>query len=90
MVIPSAEWIAIAIDNVQSAAAERVRLTIGRPSRNADLWARELRRRTLGTTASLPVLLSGTRRRTAMGPVSPSLDERPSGSDEGIVPSCAG
>ncbi len=80
-----AEWIAIAIDNARSAAAERVRLTIEAAEQERGRWARELHDETLQNLASLRVLLSGTRRRTAMGPVSPILDQAIERIDETIV-----
>jgi len=70
-----AEWIALAISNARSADAERVRLTIGAAEQERRRWARELHDETLQDLAGLRVLLSGTRRRTAMGPVSPILDQ---------------
>ncbi|HNH86252.1 MAG TPA: histidine kinase, partial [Solirubrobacterales bacterium] len=48
-------------------------------------WARELHDETLQNLAGLRVLLSGTRRRTAMGPVSPILDQAIERIDETIV-----
>ena len=74
-VVILAEWIAIAIDNARSAAAERVRLTIEGAEQERGRWARELHDETLQNLAGLRVLLSGTRRRTAMGQVSPILDQ---------------
>ncbi len=70
-----AEWIALAISNARSADAERVRLTIEAAEQERRRWARELHDETLQDLAGLRVLLSGTRRRTAMGPVSPILDQ---------------
>ncbi len=70
-----AEWIALAINNARSADAERVRLTIEAAEQERGRWARELHDETLQDLAGLRVLLSGTRRRTAMGPVSPILDQ---------------
>lgn len=84
-VVILAEWIAIAIDNARSAAAERVRLTIEAAEQERGRWARELHDETLQNLASLRVLLSGTRRRTAMGPVSPILDQAIERIDETIV-----
>ncbi|HMT05538.1 MAG TPA: GAF domain-containing sensor histidine kinase [Solirubrobacterales bacterium] len=69
------QWIAIAIDNARSAAAERMRLTIEAAEQERGRWARELHDETLQNLAGLRVLLSGTRRRTAMSPVSPILDQ---------------
>ncbi len=80
-----AEWIAIAIDNARAAAAERVRLTIEAAEQERGRWARELHDETLQNLASLRVLLSSTRRRTAMGPVSPILDQAIERIDETIV-----
>lgn len=80
-----AEWIAIAIDNARSAAAERVRLTIEAAEQERGRWARELHDETLQNLAGLRVLLSGTRRRTAMSPVSPILDQSIERIDETIV-----
>lgn len=74
-VVILAAWIAIAIDNARSAAAERVRLTIEAAEQERGRWARELHDDTLQNLAGLRVLLSGTRRRTAMSPVSPILDQ---------------
>lgn len=88
-VVILAEWIAIAIDNARSAAAERVRLTIEAAEQERGRWARELHDETLQNLAGLRVLLSGTRRRTAMGPVSPSSTRRSSGSTKRSS-SCAG
>lgn len=84
-VVVLAEWIAIAIDNARSAAAERVRLTIEAAEQERGRWARELHDETLQNLAGLRVLLSGTRRRTAMGPVSPILDQAIERIDETIV-----
>lgn len=70
-----AEWIALAISNVRSADAERVRLRIEAAERERRRWARELHDETLQDLAGLRVLLSGTRRRNATGPVSPVLDQ---------------
>lgn len=70
-----AEWIALAINNARSADAERVRLTIEAAEQERRRWARELHDETLQDLAGLRVLLSGTRRRTAMSPVSPILDQ---------------
>ncbi|HNC05761.1 MAG TPA: GAF domain-containing protein [Solirubrobacterales bacterium] len=84
-VVILAEWIAIAIDNARSAAAERVRLTIEAAEQERGRWARELHDETLQNLAGLRVLLSGTRRRTAMGPVSPILDQAIERIDETIV-----
>lgn len=80
-----AEWIAIAIDNARSAAAERVRLTIEAAEQERGRWARELHDETLQNLAGLRVLLAGTRRRTAMSPVSPILDQSIERIDETIV-----
>jgi signal transduction histidine kinase len=80
-----AEWIAIAIDNARSAAAERVRLTIEAAEQERGRWARELHDETLQNLASLRVLLSGTRRRTAMSPVSPILEQAIERIDETII-----
>lgn len=84
-VVILAEWIAIAIDNARSAAAERVRLTIEAAEQERGRWARELHDETLQNLAGLRVLLSGTRRRTAMGPVAPILDQAIERIDETIV-----
>jgi signal transduction histidine kinase len=84
-VIILAEWVAIAIDNARSAAAERVRLTIEAAEQERGRWARELHDETLQNLAGLRVLLSGTRRRTAMSPVSPILDQAIERIDETIV-----
>ena len=84
-VVILAEWIAIAIDNARSAAAERVRLTIDAAEQERGRWARELHDETLQNLAGLRVLLAGTRRRTAMGPVSPILDQALERIDETIV-----
>ncbi|MCB8915982.1 MAG: GAF domain-containing sensor histidine kinase [Thermoleophilales bacterium] len=84
-VVILAEWVAIAIDNARSAAAERVRLTIEAAEQERGRWARELHDETLQNLAGLRVLLSGTRRRTAMSPVSPILDQAIDGIDETIV-----
>jgi len=84
-VVILAEWIAIAIDNARSAAAERVRLTIEAAEQERGRWARELHDETLQNLAGLRVLLSGTRRRTAMSPVSPILDQAVERIDESIV-----
>lgn len=84
-VVILAEWIAIAIDNARSAAAERVRLTIESAEQERGRWARELHDETLQNLAGLRVLLSGTRRRTAMSPVSPILDQAIERIDETIV-----
>ncbi|MBN8866181.1 MAG: GAF domain-containing sensor histidine kinase [Solirubrobacterales bacterium] len=84
-VVILAEWIAIAIDNARSAAAERVRLTIEAAEQERGRWARELHDETLQNLAGLRVLLSGTRRRTAMSPVSPILDQAIERIDETIV-----
>ncbi len=70
-----AEWISLAISNARSADAERVRLTIEAAEQERRRWARELHDETLQDLAGLRVLLAGTRRRTAMGPVSPILDQ---------------
>ncbi len=70
-----AEWIALAINNARSADAERVRLTIEAAEQERGRWARELHDETLQDLAGLRVLLSGTRRKTAMGPVSQILDQ---------------
>ena len=80
-----AQWIAIAIDNARAAAAERVRLTIEAAEQERGRWARELHDETLQNLAGLRVLLSGTRRRTAMSPVSPILDQAIERIDETIV-----
>lgn len=84
-VVILAEWIAIAIDNARSAAAERVRLTIEAAEQERGRWARELHDETLQNLAGLRVLLSGTRRRTAVSPVSPILDQAIDRIDETIV-----
>ena len=84
-VVILAEWIAIAIDNARLAAAERVRLTIEAAEQERGRWARELHDETLQNLAGLRVLLSGTRRRTAMSPVSPILDQAIERIDETIV-----
>lgn len=84
-VVILAEWISIAIHNARSAAAERVRLTIEAAEQERGRWARELHDETLQNLAGLRVLLSGTRRRTAMGPVSPILDQAIERIDETIV-----
>lgn len=70
-----AEWIALAINNARSAEAERVKLTIESAERERRRWARELHDETLQDLAGLRVLLAGTRRRTASGPVAPVLDQ---------------
>lgn len=84
-VVILAEWIAIAIDKVRTAEAERVRLTIEAAEQERGRWARELHDETLQNLAGLRVLLSGTRRRTAMSPVSPILDQSIERIDETIV-----
>lgn len=84
-VVILAEWIAIAIDNARAAAAERVRLTIEAAEQERGRWARELHDETLQNLAGLRVLLSGTRRRTAMSPVSPILDQAVERIDDTIV-----
>ena len=84
-VVILAEWVAIAIDNARSAAAERVRLTIEAAEQERGRWARELHDETRQNLAGLRVLLSGTRRRTAMSPVSPILDQSIERIDETIV-----
>lgn len=80
-----AEWIAIAINAARSAAAERVKLTIEAAEQERRRWARELHDDTLQNLASLRVLLSGARRRTAGSPVSPTLDQSIERIDETIV-----
>lgn len=84
-VVILAQWIAIAIDNARAAAAERVRLTIEAAEQERGRWARELHDETLQNLAGLRVLLSGTRRRTALSPVSPILDQALERIDETIV-----
>jgi len=84
-VVILAEWIAIAIDNARAAAAERVRLTIEAAEQERGRWARELHDETLQNLAGLRVLLSGTRRRTAMSPVSPILDQAVERIDDTIL-----
>lgn len=80
-----AEWISLAISNARSADAERLRLTIEAAESERRRWARELHDETLQDLAGLRVLLSGTRRRTAMGPVSPILDQAIERIDVAIV-----
>jgi signal transduction histidine kinase len=57
-----AEWIAIAIHNARSMAAERVQLSFEAAEQERRKWARELHDETLQNLASLRVLLSTARR----------------------------
>jgi signal transduction histidine kinase len=57
-----AEWIAIAVHNARSQAAERVQLSFEAAEQERRKWARELHDETLQNLAGLRVLLSAARR----------------------------
>ena len=63
-----AEWIAIAVNNARSAAAERVQLSFEAAEQERRKWARELHDETLQNLAGLRVLLSAARRHADSGP----------------------
>lgn len=80
-----AGWIALAIDNARSAAAERVRVTIEAAERERGRWARELHDDTLQNLAGLRVLLSGARRQAPDGQLSLQIDQAIARVDDTIV-----
>ena len=57
-----AEWIAIAVNNARSEAAERVQLSFEAAEQERRKWARELHDETLQNLAGLRVLLSAAKR----------------------------
>ena len=69
-----AEWIAIAINNARSVAAERVQLSFEAAEQERRKWARELHDETLQNLAGLRVLLSSARRHSDSEPCIGTID----------------
>lgn len=69
-----AEWIAIAVNNARSEAAERVQLSFEAAEQERRKWARELHDETLQNLAGLRVLLSTARRHAETEPCVEVID----------------
>lgn len=69
-----AEWIAIAVNNARSEAAERVQLSFEAAEQERRKWARELHDETLQNLASLRVLLSAAKRHADTEPCIEVID----------------
>jgi signal transduction histidine kinase len=69
-----AEWIAIAISNARSQAAERVQLSFEAAEQERRKWARELHDETLQNLAGLRVLLSAAKRHAETDPCVEVID----------------
>ncbi len=80
-----AEWIAIAVHNARSVAAESVRLSFEAAERERRKWARELHDETLQNLAGLRVLLSGARRHAETEPCIETIDSSIERVDETIA-----
>jgi signal transduction histidine kinase len=80
-----AEWIAIAIHNARSMAAERVQLSFEAAEQERRKWARELHDETLQNLASLRVLLSTARRHADTEPCVEVIDQSVERVDEAIA-----
>ena len=80
-----AEWIAIAIHNARSVAAERVQLSFEAAEQERRKWARELHDDTLQNLASLRVLLSTARRHADTEPCIEVIDRSIERVDEAIA-----
>jgi signal transduction histidine kinase len=79
-----AEWIAIAIHNARSVAAERVQLSFEAAEQERRKWARELHDDTLQNLASLRVLLSTARRHADTEPCVEVIEQSIERVDEAI------
>jgi signal transduction histidine kinase len=84
-VVILAEWIAIAIKNARSAAAERVQLSFEAAEQERRRWARELHDETLQNLAGLRVLLSAAKRHADTGPCVEVIDQSVERVDETIA-----
>ncbi len=80
-----AEWIAIAVNNARSVAAERVQLSFEAAERERRKWARELHDETLQNLAGLRVLLSGARRHAETEPCISTIESSIERVDETIA-----
>jgi signal transduction histidine kinase len=80
-----AEWIAIAIHNARSVAAERVQLSFEAAEQERRKWARELHDETLQNLASLRVLLSAAKRHAETEPCVAVIDQSVERVDETIA-----
>jgi signal transduction histidine kinase len=69
-----AEWIAIAVNNARSQAAERVQLSFEAAEQERRKWARELHDETLQNLAGLRVLLSAAKRHAETEPCVEVID----------------
>jgi signal transduction histidine kinase len=79
-----AEWIAIAVSNARSEAAERVQLSFEAAEQERRKWARELHDETLQNLAGLRVLLSAARRHADTEPCIEVIDASIARVDETI------
>lgn len=79
-----AEWIAVAINNARSVAAELVQKSIEAAEQERGRWARELHDETLQNLAGIRVMLSGLRRKQDSGP-GPEMDQAIERVDETIT-----
>ena len=70
-----AEWIAIAVNNARSVAAERVQLSFEAAEQERRKWARELHDETLQNLAGLRVMLSTARRHADTEPCVEVINE---------------
>jgi signal transduction histidine kinase len=80
-----AEWIAIAIKNARSMAAERVQLSFEAAEQERRRWARELHDETLQNLAGLRVLLSAAKRHADTEPCIEVIDQSVERVDETIA-----
>ena len=80
-----AEWIAIAINNARSVAAERVLLSFEAAEQERRKWARELHDETLQNLAGLRVLLSSARRHADTEPCIETIESSLERVDETIA-----
>jgi signal transduction histidine kinase len=79
-----AEWIAIAVNNARSEAAERVQLSFEAAEQERRKWARELHDETLQNLAGLRVLLSTAKRHADTEPCIEVIDSSIERVDEAI------
>lgn len=80
-----AEWIAVAINNARSVAAELVQKSLEAAEGERGRWARELHDETLQNLAGLRVMLSGARRKMVTDSTPPDLDQAIERVDETIT-----
>lgn len=80
-----AEWIAIAVSNARSVAAERVQLSFEAAEQERRKWARELHDETLQNLAGLRVMLSTARRHAGTEPCLDVINQSVERVDETIA-----